>query len=159
MGRMYVASFKGVAVTAAQDLFEIAAPSTMALIIHGWLVNQTTEVGDAQEEMLRLTTNRGEGTVTSGSGGSSVTARPLARGDAAASATVEANNTTIMAVGTGTLIELEVHNWNERVPYQFWYTPETRPVVRPSDRWTLELETAPADSVTMSGTIWFEEVG
>lgn len=159
MGRMYVASFKGVAVTAAQDFFEILAPSTMSLIVHGWLINQTTEIGDAQEEMLRITTNRGEGTVTGGSGGTTQTARPLARGDSASSATVKANNTTIMAVGTGTLIELEVHNWNERVPYQFWYTPETRPIIRPSDRWTLELETTPADSVTISGTIWFEEVG
>lgn len=157
--RIYTASFKAVAVTAAQDFFEILAPSTMSIVIHGWLLNQVTEAGDAQEEMLQITTNRGEGSVTSGSGGSSVTPRPLSRGDAASSATVEANNTTRMVVGSGTLVELEVHSWNERVPYQFWYTPETRPMIRPGDRWTLECETAPADSVTVSGTIWFEELG
>lgn len=159
MARTYTASFKAVAVTAQQDFFEIAAPSTGSIVIHAWLLSQSTEVGDAMEEMLQLTTNRGEGTVTSGSGGSTLTARPLSRGDSAAGAVVEANNTTKMVVGTGTLVELEVHSWNVRVPYQWIYTPETRPIIRPSDRWTLELETTPADSITINGTIWFEEIG
>lgn len=159
MGRLYVASFKGVAVTVQQDFFEIAAPATASIVIHSWVLSQSTEVGDAQEEMLQITTNRGEGSTTTGSGGSTLTARPNVRGDSAATATVKANNTTKMAAGTGTLVELEVHTWNERVPYQWIYTPETRPVIRPSDRWTLELETTPADSVTINGTVWFEEIG
>lgn len=157
--RIYTASFKAVAATVQQDFFEIAAPSTASVLVHGWLLNQSTETGDAAEEMLQVITNRGEGTTTTGSGGSTLTARPLSRGDAAAGSTVKANNTTKMAAGTGTLVELECHTWNVRVPYQFWYTPETRPLIRPSDRWTLELETTPADSVTISGTIWFEEIG
>ena len=159
-GRMYTAIFKSTAVTAAQDLFEILAPADAIVVIHDWTLSQTTEVGDAMEEMLILTTNRGVGSVTSGSGGSSVTPQPIQDSDASFGGTVEKNNTTILAVGTGTLeTDLEVHAWNVRVPYQKIYTPETRPVLAPSTYWTLELETAPADSITMHGTITFEEIG
>lgn len=159
MSRLYVATFKSIAVTVQQDLFELLAPTTLPAAVHGFMLSQSTELGDAAEEQLLLTTNRGEGTVTTGSGGSTLTARPLSRADAASSLVVKANNTTKMVVGTGALVELEAHNWNVRIPYIFWYTPETRPLIRPSDRWTLELETTPVDSITISGTIWFEEIG
>lgn len=160
MGRMYTAVFKDTAVTAAQDLFEIAAPTDAVVVIHRWVVSQKTEVGDAQEEGLILTTNRGVGTVTSGSGGATVTPQPISDGDPAFGGTVERNNTTIMAVGTGTLeTDLEVYAWNVRIPFPQIYTPEERPVISPGNRWTLELETAPADSITMSGMVVFEEIG
>lgn len=160
MGRLYTASFKSIAVTAVQDLFEIAAPTDAVVVIHEWLLTQSTETGDAAEEMLILTANRGVGTVTSGSGGAAVTPQPLSDGDPVFGGVVERNNTTIMAVGTGSLdTDLEVHAWNVRVPYQRIYTPETRPVISPGNRWTLELETAPADSITMHGFITFEEIG
>lgn len=160
MGRMYTGVFKAIAVTAVQDFFELAAPTDAVIIIHEWGVSQNTEVGDAQEEMLLLTTNRGVGTVTSGSGGATVTTQPIADGDPATGAVLERNNTTQMAAGTGSLeTDLEVHNWNIRVPYQRIYTPEQRPIISPGNRWTLELETAPADSITISGYIVFEELG
>lgn len=159
MSRIYTAVFKSIAVTAAQDLFEIAGPTDAITVIHDWTLSQSTETGDAAEEMLVLTTNRGVGTVTSGSGGASVTPHAKEDGDTAYGGTVERNNTTIMAVGTGTLEELEAYVWNIRVPMQKVYTPEARPIISPGNRWTLELETAPADSVTISGTITFEEIG
>jgi hypothetical protein len=159
-GHMYTGVFKGVAVTAQQDFFQIVAPSAASMIIHGWALSQETEFGDAQEEMLRLTTNRGTGAVTTGSGGTTPTATPSIRTSPAFGGTVKANNTTKLAAGSGTLTtDLEVHNWNERVPYLMIYTPEMRPVVLGGDYWTLELETTPADSVTVSGTIWFEVLG
>lgn len=159
MGRIHTAVFKDIAVTVAQDLFEIAGPTDAITVVHGFTISQKTEYGDAMEEQLLLTTNRGVGTVTSGSGGATVTPHAREDGDAAYGGTVERNNTTIMAVGTGTLEELEVVAWNVRVPLQIIYTPETRPIISPGNRWTLELETAPTDSITMSGTITFEEIG
>lgn len=159
MPRMYTAVFKDIAVTAAQDLFEIAGPADAITVIHGFTLTQSTETGDAAEEMLKLTTNRGVGSVTSGSGGATVTPQPVEDGDAAYGGVVERNNTTIMAVGTGTLEELEAFAWNVRVPFVQVYTPETRPVISPSNRWTLELEGAPVDSVTMTGTVTFSEIG
>lgn len=159
MGRMYVAVFKAIAITALQDLFEIAAPADAIVVIHEWELGQTTEVGDAQEEQLLVTCNRGIGTVTSGSGGATVTPHPVEDGQAAFGGTVERNNTTIMAVGTGTLEELDAFVWNVRIGLPKTYTPETRPVISPSNRWTLELETAPADSITVTGRVVFEEIG
>lgn len=159
-GRIYTAVFKDIAVTALQDLFEIVAGANVVVIIHGWLLSQRTEVGDAAEEQLLLTTNRGIGAVTSGSGGSVAPGMKLSAGDSAADSVVEVNNTTKMVVGSGTLqVDLEVHNWNVRIPYPFWYPERLRPTITPSDRWTLELETVPADSINMSGTLWYEEIG
>ena len=159
MGRLHIAQFNEVAVTAAQDLFEIAAPATGIVKIHSWSILQNTDVGDAQDEILRIETVRGDGTVTSGSGGSTVTAQPLDNGDTAPGSTVEANNTTRMVVGTGVLDTLEQFGWNVRVGLEKIYTPETMPVVSPSDRWTLALDDTPADSITMSGHVIFEEIG
>ena len=159
MGRKYVAIFKGIAVTATQDLFEILCPTDAITIIHEWEVGQTTELADAAEEQLLLTTNRGVGSVTSGSGGATVTPQPVEDGDQAYGGTVERNNTTIMAVGSGTLEELETYTWNIRQSLRQVYTPETRPVISPGNRWTLESESTPADSITMSGRIVFEEIG
>lgn len=159
MGRMYSGVFKSQAVTAVGDLFELLAPSDAILVIHEWGLSQSTEVGDAAEEMLVLTTNRGVGAVTS-SNGTTVTTQPIADGDPATGGTLERNATNQMAAGSGTLeTDLEVHVWNIRVPYQRTYTPETRPIISPGNRWTLELETNPADSITMSGYIIFEEIG
>ena len=159
MGRLYTAVFKAIAVTAAQDFFEITAPSDSVVVVHEWGMFQTTELGDAAEEQLQITTNRGTNLTTSGSGGASVTPAPISVGDAAFGGTVERNNTTIMAVGTGSLTELEAMAWNIRVPFQRIYTPETRPIISPGYRWTLEMESTPADSITISGYIIFEEVG
>lgn len=154
MSRIYTTEFKAVAVTAQQDFFEMLAATGKPITVHGFMLAQSTEVGDAQEEGLVVTLNRGVG-VTSGSGGSTHTPVPRDVADAAAGATVEINNTT--KITAGTITELEAHVWNVRAPYVFWYTPETRPHVTPGDRFTIELETTPADSITISGTIWFEE--
>jgi len=156
----HTAGFKAVAVTAAQDFFEVKASASSILIVHGFTLYQTTDLGDAAEEVLRLTTNRGSGTVTSGSGGSTATAALIIRAATAFGGTVEVNNTTVLAVGTGTLTnDMEHLGWNIRIPYEKWWTPDTRPIILPSEYWTLELEAAPADSITVSGTIYLEQIG
>lgn len=159
MARRYTAVFEDITITAAQDLFEIAAPSTGIVKIIKWSVFQTTDVGDTEEEILEIETVRGDGTVTSGSGGAAVTPQPIDNGDGAAGSTVERNNTTRMVVGTGTLDLLEKYGFNVRMPIEMVYTPEEQPVVSPSDRWTLSLNDAPADSITCSGMVVFEEIG
>jgi hypothetical protein len=155
MSRMYTAQFTGVAVTAQQDLFEIVAASTNVVIIHAIELSQSTEVGDAQEEGLSILMK--SGSTTSGSGGSAVTPVDVDFGDPAFSGTCEANNTTKATAGT--IVTHAAWNWNVRGEFVKIFTPETRPVIRPSRRWTLELATTPADSITMSGTVTFEEIG
>ena len=159
MGRMYTVGFKAVAATAQQDLIEILSATDAVTIIHDWTLSQNTEIGDAQEEQLSIVENRGVGTVTSGSGGTSATPQPVQDGDTAFGGTVEVNNTTKMAVGTGTLEELPPYGWNVRTPFFKIYTPETRPVISPGNRWTLELETTPTDSITANLNVTLEEIG
>lgn len=156
MARQYSVSFTSVAATAAQDLFEITAATGKPVRINGWCISQSTEVKDAEEEELSLLVRRGSSATTSGSGGSAATPVPQDSADSGAGATVEVNNTTRMSGGT--ITTLEALNWNVRAPFLMIYTPEMKPRITPGDRLTIELATAPADSVTMSGTVWFEEV-
>lgn len=159
MGRGYTADFNGVAVTAAQDFFELVAPADAVVKLTEIHIGQVTEVADAQEEQFLVQVKRGEGTVTSGLGGTTPTARPDEKGDPAFGGTVEANNTTKMATGTGAIVTLCSFQWNVRQPLDIYFTPEKAPVISPGDRITIELGAAPADSITMMGTIGFEEIG
>lgn len=159
MGRKYTVQFNGVAVTAQQDFLELVAPADAVVIVHDIDISQTSESGDAAEEMLSLLMKRGVGTVTSGSGGTSPTPQPIEDGDPAFGGTTEVNNTTKMVVGTGSIDTLAAWSWNVRIPFQKIFTPETRPVISPSNRLTLELNTTPADSITVNMTVTFEEIG
>lgn len=157
MPRIYTVSFTGVAVTAQQDLFELAASASRMLLVHAVELSQSTEVGDAAEEALSVLFKRGVGS-TSGSGGTAPTPQPLQTNQGASGFTAEVNNTTKMTVGTITTIVAS--NWNIRSTPMAWiFTPELRPMVGISERFTVELGTTPADSITMSGTMWVEELG
>lgn len=156
LGRIYSVSFENVAVTAAQDFFEISPADDKPVALHALYLAQTTELGDAAEEGLRLKVIRGH--ATSGSGGSAPTPRPLNPNDAAAGFAAEVNNTTIASAGTG--VDLHADAWNVRIPYVVVWTPETRPQASQGNGTiVVRLMAAPADSVTVSGTLYLEEVG
>ena len=149
MGLMYAAVFEEVAVSAIQDLFEIVAPATGSVIIHGCYISQSVS---ETSEQLPILVHRAS---TSGSGGSTPTPSPLQVGGAAAESTVEANNTT---QGTeGAFIHAE--SFNVLNGWVWMPTPECRPVLSPSGRLVIELQTAPAAALTMNGVLLFEEVG
>lgn len=152
MGRMYSARFEEVSVSAAQDLFELVAPADMSVAIHGLVISQSSDAGDSESEQLNVLIHRGS---ASGSGGSTPTPAPLAVGDAASTVTVEANNTSQGTEGT----QIHAECFNVMAGLQIWWTPETRPIISPSGRLIVELQTAPGDALTMSGTIYFEEIG
>lgn len=158
MGMRYSCVFDAVAVTAAQDLFELTAPADSALIIHSIRIGQTTDYGDAAAEGSQITLRRGQGT-TSGSGGSAGTEVTLEAGFAAAGTLVETNNTTQMTVGGGSIQVLAEEPFNIQVGYLYQPVPEERIIISPSDLFTVALDSAPADSLTMSGTIVWEELG
>jgi hypothetical protein len=156
MGRMYSVSFENVAVTAASDLFEITPADDKPCIIHSLYLAQVTETGDAAEEGLRLKIIRGHS--TGGSGGTAPTPRPLNPSDAASGFASEVNNTTSASAGTG--VDLHADAWNVRVPYVLVFTPETRPQVSQGQTTlVVRLMAAPADSITMAGTLYVEELG
>lgn len=154
MGRLYTVQFNAVAITLTQDLFEIVAPATDIIKIHEISVSQVTDFGDAEAEILGLLLKSGQ--TTSGSGGTAPTAVPILIGDSAFGGTTEVNNTTKATVGT--IVTHHAWTWNIRMEFLKIFTPETMPILSPSRRMTLEL-TAPADSITTSGYIIFEEIG
>ena len=157
MGRMYAVTFSNVAVSAIQDLFEIAPATNKPILIHSIYLSQSTDVGDAEEEMLRINIIRGH--TASGSGGSTPTPAPLPSATgAAAGITAKANNTTVASAGT--VVTLHAEAFNIRAGWQYIPTPEARPgCSAASSRIVVRLVAAPADSVNMSGTMIIEEMG
>ena len=155
MGRVYLAQFENVAVTVAQDFFEVTPAANKPMVIHGYGLHQTTDTGDTAEEILRISLVRGH--TTSGSGGSTVTPALLnsSADTASGDTTVEINNTTIASTAGTTLY---VHGMNIRAGLEVWFPPEARPGVSAADTTVvLRLLAAPADSLTMGGWIVFEE--
>src|SRR3990167_8520898 len=153
MGRFYSLPLTPTAVTVAVDLAELLTAATHVACIHAILLGQWTELGDAAEEMLRLAFKSGQ--TTSGSGGNTgVTPIPRLIGSSAHGMTVETFNTTKASVGT--IVTHGVWDWNVRIPFLKVFTPETRLIIPPSTRATLELVAAPTDSVTMEGQIVLE---
>lgn len=156
MGRIYAVTFEGVAVTAAQDFFEIGPADDKPVALIGLMLSQSSDTGDTAEEILRIKIIRGH--ATSGSGGSSSTPRPVnGTADTAAGCTCEINNTTIASAGTG--VDLFAHAFNIRAGLEHYFPPECRPSANQGDGTiVVRLMAAPADSLTMSGTLFFEEI-
>lgn len=155
MGRVYAVSFEGTAVTAQVDFFELTPADDKPCRLLGLMLSQSSDTGDAAEEILRIKVIRGH--ATSGSGGSAATPVPVNSVDTAAGATAETLNTIIAS--TGTAVDLLADAFNIRSGYQLWWTPETAPVVNQGNTCVVvRLMAAPADSLTMSGTLYFEEL-
>jgi hypothetical protein len=158
MGNFYSVVFSAVAVTAAQDVFEITAPANAGarIRLHEIRLIQTSDGGSADSEMLRVTIKRGTSGTTSGSAGSAPTPQPLESSTPAATFTAEVNNTTPMSAGT--IVTLVEDGFNVLGGY-LWgpvIAPDRKPTAINGERLTVGI-TAPADSLTMSGTIIVEE--
>lgn len=156
-GRIYTVQFDNVSVSAIQDLFEIDPAANKPLEICGLFISQTgvADVGDAAEENLTVQIIRGH--ATSGSGGTAPTPAPLAPSDAASGFTCEVNNTTIAS--TGTPITLHSDNFNVRVGYQNWWPDGYGPGANNGNTtMVVRLTRAPADAITLSGTLYVAEL-
>ena len=159
MARTYAVTFENVAVSAAQDLFEIKGASGKMLEIIGFKIGATdTTIPTAQ--MLQIRGRFMPATVTSGSGGSSPTPAKTDPGDASASFTAGANNTSKATTSGTAIVQYEngVHIFNgEDVAFDGVQFP--RPVVGPSESWVLELLSTVSGTVHMSASIWVRETG
>lgn len=153
-GRIYSIVFTDIAVSAAQDLFEIATPAGTGAALLGLMIGQTSDYGDAQAEGARLLVIRAA--TTTGSGGASVTPVPMMPGTGASVCTCKRNNTT--AATGGTPVNVHADAFNIQAGYQLWWTPETKPRVAPSSRIVVNLPNIPTDAIQMSGTLIFEEL-
>ncbi len=154
-GQVYSATFSAVAVTALQDFFSLLVGDDEPIRILSCTISQSSDVGDAAEEGLRIAIIRGWGTV--GSGGTAPTAIAHSSKQGAATTTVRANDTTEASAGTPVTLHVEV--WNIRMPWIYLPIPEARiRVDQADDLVAIVLLDAPADSITVSGTITWEEL-
>ena len=152
MGRMYSVLMPSIAVSAAQDLISIASGTNNSVILHSAVFTQSSDYGDSEAEGLRFLIKKGAAV---GSGGSTETPAGLDSGNPASDASARKNDTTAGTGGTN------VHDENANMQIGFFYrpTPEERITVPGGGRITINLPSAPADALTMSGTVIFEEIG
>lgn len=152
MSFLYSAPLDALAFTLATDVFEVTVAADRPVRPYRLRLGQTTDLGDANEEVLRIGLYRA---VTAGSGGTALTEDQYQDGDAPApTATVIANHST--ASTGGALID--IIPWNIRVPLNEVWLPEERPRFDATeDPFSFRLLSAPADSLTISGVLIFEE--
>ena len=154
---IYSAPMDALAVTAATDLFEITPAADRAVVIYGMSLCQTTDLGDASEEVLRIGIYQD---VTAGSTGTAATEVPYSNEavSAAVSAAVVSNRGTPSTGGT----LIGIIGWNIRIPLEWFPIPELRPkfsnLAAEGPVSSFRLVSAPTDSITTSGTLYWTEI-
>lgn len=156
LGRKYTIHLAPTAITVAADLVEIDPATDKPIIVLGWRLYQTSDFGDAQDEVIGYAWVRGN--TTSGSGGNTgVTPSKALTGDAACGATVETANTTQASVGTP--VTVWSGPFNVRAGDVQVLTPDQWFGVTGSDLLCLRLLGAPADSLTIGCSVDILEIG
>jgi hypothetical protein len=164
MARIYTIPFNGTVTSAGTDvdLWSFQPAANKSIELKGFTLGQTSEIGDAMEENLRITVKRLPATFTVGTGGSVVTAKPpnTSSVDPAWSFTARINDTGV-ATSSGTVEILDELGWNERnTPYEHWYPDERYcPNAFNGQGLVIRCETTLLDDMTFSGTAWVEEEG
>lgn len=154
MPRTYAVQFNAVAITAAQDLFEITPADDKPVRLLGLAVGQYSDAGDTNAEQLGISIIRGY--TTSGSGGSAPTPTPLEAADTASGFTAEVNNTAV--ANTGTAVTLWSDVWNTQAGYMVWFPEGAQPHCSQASTTIVVRITAPADSITTNGTLYVQEL-
>lgn len=155
--RVYDTPFGPTAVTVAVDVVELTPADDKPLIVLRATIEQTTEVGDVQEEFIPISWVRGN--TTSGSGGTAAAA-PSKRipANATAGFTFESLNTTQASAGTPET--LAPRAWSVRGGLDYVFLPEERiTVTQAQTLMCWRLGGAPADSVTTTGNVAVAEMG
>lgn len=137
------------------DLIEVLTADDKPCALLGWKIGVHSEEADANDELLRLTLQRGH--TTSGSGGASNTPRPVDGRAPAFGGTVEVGNTTIASAGTSVILDADmvqnkIPNLFGPIPHGFDYT------VRGTELLVVRLMEAPADDIIVNFTFWIMEL-
>lgn len=154
---IYAANFDAQAITTATDLFEITVAADRPIEIYGLSMLQTTDLGDAAEEVLRIGLYRD---VTAGSTGTALTEYVYTNTAVGATATAAVVALRGTASTGGTLID--VIGWNIRIPLLWIPIPDMRPkftnLAAEGPVSSFRLIAAPIDSITASGVVWWTEI-
>src|SRR5262245_8410245 len=127
LGRLIVLDTGYQTVSAAQDLLEIKLASTQAGFVLRAKVMQSSEESSTEAEELQINLKRASGSFTSGSGGGTATVVKGQTGDPSHGlSTIERNNTSQAAAGSGALEVYEPGVLNVLAGEWEWAaTPET----------------------------------
>lgn len=155
MGRIYTVTFEQVAVSAAQDLLQIKGATGKVLRVRKlWWGCTDTAIATSQSVATRCRFL--PATVTDGSGGSTPTPARFDQGNAAASFTALANNTS-KATTVGTAVVLEESGDHLYNGYNRTFAEP--PVVGPGESLVFELLSTVTGTVHLSGGAEVEEIG
>lgn len=156
MPRTYTPQFNAVAITAAQDIFQITPVAGKPVKILGLVIGQYSDVGDAASENLNVKISRGWATTGSGGTDLTTTSPPADPSDGAAGFGAKVNNTTVASAGTEVVLFSDV--WNTQAGYQMWFPEGAQYGCNSTTGVILTVRiTAPADSITTNATLFVQE--
>jgi hypothetical protein len=164
MPNTYTVEFNGQDQAAADgnmDMFELRPSSSAGLSIAliGVHIDNTSEFGDAGEEMISYSILRMTGgTFSTGTGGTTPTPVPVEHGAIAASFAADAVNDAV-ATTTGTTVTVVSRGFNVRTGLDLWLPPECyiRCPGIANAAILMRFNTTVADTVTWQGTAWVIE--
>jgi hypothetical protein len=159
MGRIYSVSATAT-ITAANtdvDLLEIDPAAEKPCRLVGYVIGQTSEVAEAQEEGIRIDVIILPSGTTGN--GTAATEEPLDGNDSTAGFASETFGATVATTG-GTARTLDMCAWNLRAsPLERWWPdPEMRPRVQGADLMVVRWQTTVADDVVVAATFYIEEL-
>lgn len=158
MSRVYTVSFGNATVSSAQDLFVLGPGTNKPIEIVGIVITQVgnTDVGDAQEELVRYSIIRGH-TSTPVLSNIAVPVKPTA---ATAGFLALVNQTSIASGGTPVTIHEDA--FNIRSGLNMWWPDGTEPGASAANTsLVVRLVNVPAlaDPIVLSGTLYIRELG
>jgi len=155
-GPVFTAPFSAQTLTTNdQDLFCLTASTDSRVVIREIRLGQYTEFGDAQAELLSLTMMVGS---TAASSGTAITPRNVKTHTGAPTA---ASAVLGPSTGLSSTASANVHwadSWNVAAGLLYSPLPPERMVIQPGEIFNLRM-TAPADTLTLNGTLVFQEIG
>ena len=140
------------------DLLELTPADDKPIRLRRLFLGQTSELGDAAEEALRITVRRLGATVTSGSGGGAPSIKVPDSQYGTPGLAAEGLNTTV-ATTTGANDILFDGVWNIRQsPLELvWPEPEKAPAARGTEVLVIRCESTAADDITIAITAELDE--
>lgn len=150
MPRCYTVNLAPAAATVAIDLVALIAADDIPIAIRAIRIWQTSDVGDAQDEVLTVLVVRGN--TTNGSGGAAGT-QPGKRGrEATAGFTSRVGDTT--AASSGTPLTVYETGVNVRAPFEMIFPEDMMPGTDQGlGQLVVRLGAAPADSLTIGCSV------
>lgn len=153
-GRVYAAGFSAVALLVACDIFEVQVPAGKRAAIRGIFLNQFSDFGDANAEILGVTIIRGLAVL--GGGGQVLVLQPVKLANVVAPSLVVNAFRSPVASG-GTPATLFADGWNVAAGW-IHAPPKAERIEIAGGTIGVVRVTVPADSLTTNGTLIVEEM-